>query len=182
MNRREFAEQFQAIHGGLWLVAAGCSGDRTAADDIVQEAAVIAFQKRAEFRRGTNFAAWLTQIVRHCAANYRRKTVSRRTFATDPGDLDQVPATSAVDGAIDTLDDLSLDRLDLGDEWLHALRQLPEVACCCLLLRVIGGASYGGISQQLQIPEGTAMSHVHRSKKLLREHLRTRPESSEGVP
>ena len=106
---------------------------------------------------------------------------SVHTFATDPGDLDQVPTAPAVGGAIDTLNDLSDDQLDLGDEWLQALRQLSEVARCCLLLRVIGGASYIRISQQLEIPEGTAMSHVHRSKQLLRERLRPRPESSEGV-
>ena len=44
MDHREFARQYQAIYPRLWLIATGIVGDRTEAEDIVQEAAVIAFR------------------------------------------------------------------------------------------------------------------------------------------
>ena len=50
----------------------------------VQEAAVIAFEKVDQFQPGSNFSAWMAEIVRRCALNYRRKVQHRRTFAADP--------------------------------------------------------------------------------------------------
>jgi DNA-directed RNA polymerase specialized sigma24 family protein len=40
-----------------------------------------------------------------------------------------------------------------------------------LLLRTIEQMEYSEISKVLQIPEGTAMSHVHRARQHLRERL-----------
>ena len=171
MNRREFASQFQAIHRRLWLIAAACVGDRTQADDIVQEAAIVAFRKRHDFKVDTNFHAWVARIVRHCASNYNRKVAGRRTYATDPGSLDQVPERQANNQSNDDRRSFDSDVLGLDDEMRHALEGLSEVARCCLLLRVVDGASYADISDCVGIPEGTAMSHVHRSKKVMRERL-----------
>ena len=41
-----------------------------------------------------------------------------------------------------------------------------------MLLRTIQKLSYTEIAEIMQIPEGTAMSHVHRSKNELRNRLR----------
>jgi RNA polymerase sigma-70 factor (ECF subfamily) len=59
---------------------------------------------------------------------------------------------------------------------VHALHSLGETARCCLLLRTIEQMPYAQIAQLLEIPEGTAMSHVHRSRMTLRGQLAdTRP-------
>ncbi|MEM8681281.1 MAG: RNA polymerase sigma factor, partial [Planctomycetota bacterium] len=126
MNRREFAERFQAVHGRLWLIAAGMIGDRTEAEDIVQEAAIIAFRKLSDFRAGTSFSAWLAQIVRHCSANYRRKVSGRRTYAADPESFDQTqdgrPAPADGVRVSEELEDaVDPGRLDLDDEMMAAL-------------------------------------------------------------
>ncbi len=179
MNRLDFASEFQAVQRRLWLIAAACIGDRTEADDIVQEAAIVAFRKRHEFQVDTNFLAWLSRIVRHCASNHNRKFAGRKTFATDPGSLDRVAKKTAAAAKPDGDDRWDAEQLGLDDELMRALDQLSEVARCCLLLRVIDGASYVEISECVGIPEGTAMSHVHRSKKLIRERWR-KPMSPEG--
>ena len=57
------------------------------------------------------------------------------------------------------------------DQLLHALNQVSEVARCCLLLRVVEQLPYAEISELMEIPEGTAMSHVHRAKANLRKQL-----------
>jgi RNA polymerase sigma-70 factor (ECF subfamily) len=54
---------------------------------------------------------------------------------------------------------------------MRALRGVSEVARACLLLRTLEGMPYARISELLQIPEGTAMSHVHRTRQFLRERL-----------
>jgi DNA-directed RNA polymerase specialized sigma24 family protein len=35
--------------------------------------------------------------------------------------------------------------------------------------------SYDEIAESLQIPAGTVMSHVHRAKQSIREHLKNQP-------
>jgi len=54
------------------------------------------------------------------------------------------------------------------DKVLTALMQLSSVARAALLLRTVLELSYTEIAETLDIPAGTAMSHVHRSRKLLR--------------
>jgi DNA-directed RNA polymerase specialized sigma24 family protein len=48
-----------------------------------------------------------------------------------------------------------------------------------LLLRTVEKLSYAEIAALMDMPEGTAMSHVHRSKMALRERL-SRPSSPPG--
>ena len=172
-ERSEFAERYQSAYARLWLVAAGMIGDRTEADDIVQEAAIIAFRKRDQFRPGSNFTAWMTEIVRHCAANHKRKSDGRRTFATDPRSLDQESSPPPAGGSVDTCRGLPALGDELDDDMIRVLNQLSPDARCCLLLRVVDGMSYAEIARILCIPEGTAMSHVYRSKQFMRRQLRT---------
>ena len=57
------------------------------------------------------------------------------------------------------------------DEIVGALGSLSVDARACFLLRVVEGLAYKEISRSLDIPEGTAMGHVHRVRKALREQL-----------
>ena len=101
------------------------------------------------------------------------KTNDRR-FYDQVAQKPTVPETRVPPGGIEP------DQLDLSDEMFKALRQLSEIARCCLLWRVVDGTSYAEIAQSFDIPAGTAMSHVHRSKKLIRERLGASHKSSEG--
>ena len=50
---------------------------------------------------------------------------------------------------------------------LGALGRLEETARACLLLRVVLDLPYQEISRSLGIPQGTAMSHVHRARRAM---------------
>ena len=54
---------------------------------------------------------------------------------------------------------------------MRALNSVSDIARACLLLRTIEQMEYAEISRLLAIPEGTAMSHVHRARQHLRERL-----------
>ena len=56
----------------------------------------------------------------------------------------------------------------------NGLEALGEVPRACLLLSTLRELSYGEIAALLTIPEGTAMSHVHRARLVLRERLAPR--------
>jgi RNA polymerase sigma-70 factor, ECF subfamily len=171
-----FAAQYRAAYSRLALVAAGVTGDRSSAEDIVQDAAVIALEKASEFRPGSNFAAWMAEIVRRCALNHRRKAKGRRTFAADPAVLSRMDHRTArasgggvEHGPIATPAGEVLEHQSaFDDELVRALKELSEDARCCLLLRTVEKLSYAEIAALMRIPEGTAMSHVHRSRATLR--------------
>ena len=175
---QSFAAHFREAYPRLALVAAGVLGHQEAAEDIVQDAAIIAFRKAKEFVPGSNFAAWLAEIVRRCALNQRRKTQHRKTFAADPARLaqmnDQVAAGPGPSPISTRSGEILDDQAAFDDELVGALNQLSEDARCCLLLRTVEQMSYAEIAALMQIPEGTAMSHVHRSRTVLREILSRR--------
>lgn len=170
MDSHAFAHEYQHVYRRMWLIAAGVIGNANDADDIVQAAAVVAFSRISQFREGSSFSAWLAEIVRRSALNYRKKTKRRRTFATDPTELDRQLHREDKREA-DFAGGLPAIASEIDDDMLRVLNQLPEEARCCLLLRVVDGLSYAEISETLGIPEGTAMSHVHRSKSFARQRL-----------
>lgn len=179
MDRHAFSHEYQAVYRKLWLITVGIVGGTSDADDIVQEAAIVAFNRIAEFREGSSFSAWLSEIVKRCALNYRRKSIRRKTFATDPIELDQHLDRGTAEASI-VADGLAAIASDIDDDMFRVLNQIPEEARCCMLLRVIDGLSYAEISELLGIPEGTAMSHVHRSKSFARQRLNKNGSDSGG--
>ena len=106
----EFGDQFQGSFRVLWLVAVGIVQDRTQAEDVVQEAALIALGKLGQYQVGTNFTAWMSQIVRFVALNVYRKDAKHRAASLDPVTLDQAgeaPRRAPVPTAPD--DDATVD-------------------------------------------------------------------------
>ena len=179
-----FAERFRSSARCLWGVAAAVLGDADLADDVVQEAAVTALQRLDQFQPGTNFEAWMSQVVRFIALNHRRKRTRRRTSPVDPVIIDETSASAQQAATAPVASDgrLTRDQDAFDDDVVEALDDLDERTRCCLLLRVVQGMPYRQIALVLDVPEGTAMSCVHRARKLLRERLApAAPSSMEGA-
>jgi len=179
-----FAIQFRAAFRTLWTIAAGIVNDPATAEDVVQEAALTALGKLHEFEPNTNFTAWMAKIVRFIALNQSRRG-RRQPASLDPAAMDDTlagrdaaagaSAAHAAEGGgsgfVDRLGRLNPERSPFDDRMMRTLASVGEVARACLLLRTIEGLNYDEISQVLEIPPGTAMSHVHRTRMLLRERL-----------
>jgi RNA polymerase sigma-70 factor (ECF subfamily) len=158
------------------------TGDHAEADDILQEASITALRKRDDFTAGTNFAAWMSQIVRLTALNHVKKLSRGAINVADPATIDRADSTAArtTDWAssVDSDGQLSKHQMDFDDEVCSALREIGDVARACLLLRVVHQLSYEEIAETLESPAGTAMSHVHRAKQSLRHQLGDRQAQS----
>ena len=183
IDPEEFAAHYRKAYPSLQLIAVGIIGDRTHAHDIVQEAFIVALKKSHEFIPETSYVAWLSEIVRRLSLNYARKVRGRRTTAADPDLLAQTKEGDASDRApwpiSNETGELIDSQLDFDDETMRALNEISAEARCCLLLRVLQNLSYAEISELMQIPEGTAMSHVHRSKRQIRRSLQRRARNTE---
>jgi RNA polymerase sigma-70 factor (ECF subfamily) len=164
-----FSTLYQRHHRALWCIAAAIVKDRELAYDVVQEAAVIALGKLNEFDPTTSFPAWCGQIVRFAALNQRKRNVRSHVRPTDPTVM--AATAPAIAGGGPSLAGAFSGRL------AEALETLDETARACLLMKIVMDMSYKHIAEALAIPEGTAMSHVHRSRQALRRQL----EGAEGA-
>ncbi|HLO40812.1 MAG TPA: sigma-70 family RNA polymerase sigma factor [Phycisphaerales bacterium] len=159
LSDQEFAVHFERASRTLWCVAFAILRDRELSRDVVQESAIVAMRKLGEFDASTSFNAWMSQIVRYTAMNEVRRRSRRRENAG----LDAAERPGSAHG----------HHVGLGfDQKLTAaLETLDETARACLLMKIVMGLEYRDISDAMGIPEGTAMSHVFRARKALRERL-----------
>jgi RNA polymerase sigma-70 factor (ECF subfamily) len=104
--------------------------------------------------------------------------------ASDPRHLDDAQNSAPTGRTADLLRSASgiipEFQTDFGDEVVRALQRIGDVPRACLLLRTVHELSYFEISELLHIPEGTAMSHVHRTRRSMREMLREHVEPAAG--
>lgn len=137
---------------------------------------MVALGKLSEFDPATNFDSWMGQIVRFVALNMARQKRRDASALTDPAAMDAHAGRSAAAPApaVDLRGRLLEGRQDFDDAVLRALSGLEETARACLLLKSVEGLPYAQIAAILAIPEGTAMSHVHRARKAMRDVLAPR--------
>lgn len=173
--RVDFGVEFRASFPLLWRIAAGIVGDASLADDIVQESAVVAIGKLNRFKAGTSFTAWMGRIVRYVAMNHARTRQKRRADESGASAIENMADFRAPDRAGSGGDCSRAMGTGGGAGFDLAIRaalaEVGDVARACLLLRTLDGLKYSEIAALLGIPEGTAMSHVHRSRKRLRRCL-----------
>ena len=122
--------------------------------------------KLQEFDPGTNLTAWLARIVRNVALNHARRRRLERSWAASAR---QTAAATAREGGVRPDPAGAID----DEQVITALSTLSETARTCLLMRTVLDLSYKEIAATLEIPAGTAMSHVHRARASLRDALRS---------
>jgi len=136
----------------LLRVACRLRGDRTAAEDLVQETMLRAWRARHQFREGTNARAWLFRILFHQFYSEGRRARVELNFVAPP----------APDQAADPVETLEVNQ---------ALAALSEEHRAVLLLAVVEGFTCQEIAGILSIPIGTVMSRLSRARQALRELL-----------
>jgi RNA polymerase sigma-70 factor, ECF subfamily len=181
LGREDFVLRLEAAAPVLWTIAAAVLGDRGRAEDVLQEATMLALAKLDRVDPATSFGAWMGAIVRNVARNEARKARRQATASLPPELLADrcdaravradVPEPAGPAPLIDARGELTADCGAFDDALLAALRTLRPVARAALLLRTVQGLDYEEISAVLAIPAGTAMSHVHRAREALRRRL-----------
>lgn len=166
LDAEEFCAHFQESFRTFWLIAVSIVREPYLAEDVVQEAALIALGKLVDFTPGTNFNAWVGRMVRYVALNHARKEQKRRSPSLEAVGESADAAVRSDGGHLG-----SGTRGGMGARIEQELFMVGETARACLLLRTVEGLSYADIAELLEIPEGTAMSHVHRTRLLLRDRL-----------
>ncbi len=126
-------------------------GNRTDAEDAVQEAALKAYRKFAAFDSSRSFRGWWLAVLRNCCRDLLRR---RRRFGARS--LEDEPAAATPIQPSDVQSDLG-----------RALRALSVDHREILQLRYYADCSYRDIAAALAIPEGTVMSRLHAARQAL---------------
>ena len=141
--------------------------DRSAAEDVVQEAMLRALRYFAGYR-GTNARAWLLQIVRNVAYKNLRAAQEATTVSIDD-EINDCSEMMVRDSLIDPGDDPVTALIKQRESgYLTALiDRLPVDLRECLVLRELEDFSYNEIAQIADIPLGTVMSRLWRARRFL---------------
>lgn len=143
--------------GPLRRYARSLTGNDTDAEDLVHDALLRAYERRAGFRSGGNLRGWLMSILHN-------------TF------IDRVRAARAERRGVEAAAEVAEASIPAPQE--HAARlgkvrdhffALPEEQRAAIHLVAIEGLSYQDAADALGIPVGTLMSRIGRGRAALRE-------------
>jgi len=143
------------------------TGDVHRAEDLTQEAFLIAWRSIQQVSDSAGFRTWLLQITHTAAIDLARRS-SRKKRLGPAGDANEM--SSVADGSPTPSE--SAERGEERQRALAELRQLPEEYRQVLMLRYLGGADYETISRQLALSNGSLRGLLHRGLELLRSRLK----------
>jgi RNA polymerase sigma-70 factor (ECF subfamily) len=124
------------------------------ADDLAQQAFVLAWKSIGTLKSPMAFGAWLRKLAVNCWLQQAR--TKKAEIALDQTSLSEVQWVSTV-----------AEQLDLDG----ALATLPPEARLCVVLAYSEGMSHAEISEITAIPLGTVKSHIARGAARLRQIL-----------
>jgi RNA polymerase sigma-70 factor (ECF subfamily) len=134
------------------------------AEDVVQEAFIVAFRKLPEFEFRSTLSTWLTQIcIFLCYNRYRKRA---KTVVQENEDLEKILSRRSMEGEErKAQDEERAARLQLID---RGLEKIGEECRQIVVLRDKEEKTYIEIGKLMKIPLGTVMSRLSRCKKALK--------------
>ena len=166
-THREFMRLADIALLGSYRTAAYVLGDRTEAEDAVQEALVLAWRGWPKLRDAARFEAWFDRIlVNVCYERLRgRKRAPSEALAPD----------APVSGRDPFAAGLARDAVSRA---LHSLTPEQRIV---VVLRYWRDLSIEEIAERVRIPSGTVRSRLHYALRTLRSELDDEPARSVEV-
>jgi RNA polymerase sigma-70 factor (ECF subfamily) len=159
-------EAFEALvrrHGPVLLrLATRLLGNRSEAEDAVQESFVSAWRRLPEFRENSAFGTWMYRIVTNRCLNVlraRRPVVTLDAVSEPAAAEHQVSPARAAEGRA-AVEDLS-----------KAMAVLSAEQRVCWVLREVDGLSYEAIADMVGVSQEAARGRVFRARRQLTEAM-----------
>ncbi len=161
-DRKAFGALVRAHHRKVWSLAAHMLGNRTEADDVVQEAFLRALRAMDRFDGRSEFGTWIYRIVVNLSLNAIRGR--KRTASVAPEDP-RLVRIAAGDPAKAAEDRRTYERL------AAAIDALTPTLRTTLVLVTLQGMGHREASEILGCSEGTVAWRVHEARRQLRSAL-----------
>jgi len=158
-----FEELAMPLFDSLYNFARWLAHNSNDAEDLVQETYLKALRSFGSFQPGTNFRAWIFQILRNTFLSSCSKLERRMTVALDSEDDGPELAVDT-----ETPETVLMNRSN-SQLVQRAIDDLPVHYRETLLLCEVEEISHQEIAEILSIPIGTVMSRLARARKAVRE-------------
>ncbi len=153
----------------MYRMALGLTRHEDSASDLMQETYLKALLHEDRYRQMNNsIRPWLFTIMRN--VYYSKCRSNRRRLSMDPVVMDEaMPHDHPDDSRHANSAEINWDGMEDGLK--HAVEELPENHRTVLLLWAIDGRKYREIARILNIPIGTVMSRLSRTRDQLKMNL-----------
>lgn len=138
-----------------WLAGA------EAANDLVQEVFIKAWNRFDQFRGDSQVATWLHRISVHVAYDHFRKAKRSLGVAGTLGEVVVEVGTAGEAG-----------RLELHQAIQIGIRALPEKLRAAFVLFYQQGLTLEEVAAALEVPIGTIKSRLHEGREIFKEELK----------
>ena len=157
-DRRAFERLYREHVDRVYSLCLRMCGDRGAAEELVQDVFVRAWEKLTLFRGESSFSTWLHRLAVNVVLNARKGDGRRRSRIDESvEDLETLPHSS----------DHAGERMDLQ----AAIALLPPGARKVFVLHDVQGYKHEDIAELLGMTSGGSKAQLHRARMLLREAL-----------
>lgn len=161
-----FRDAYERHARRLFNTAYRILGNRSDAEDALQEAFLSAFRNREGFEGRAAVGTWLHRIVVNCSINLMR---SRRNLLTDMDAAEEVPTEE------EAMDEEGL-QMDVASV-KRAIALLPDGYRTVICLHLFEGYDHVEISEILGVARASVRSQYHRARKQLVNLLNQKPAS-----
>ena len=157
----------------LFRAAWSILGDRSEAEEAVQDGYLKAFAALPSFRGEAQLSTWLTRIVVNEALERRRKAGRRRKQLETQGvSFIESYREALMRGSESSQSpEQAVMRTELARVLETAIGRLPEVFRPAFVLREIEGLSVAETAQTLGLAEATVRTRLHRARLRLQAEL-----------
>jgi RNA polymerase sigma-70 factor, ECF subfamily len=173
-NTSEFESAALEHIDSLFNVGMRMTGNRAAAEDLVQETYLKVHRFSHTFKEGSNLKAWLFKILRNTFINTFRKKIRepKEIHYNDAEDLYLFNKIKTVKESDDHLRGSITSVYEFfEDEVTNAVNKLPLAFKEVVLYSDIEELSYEEISEIIGCPIGTVKSRLFRARRLLQKSL-----------
>jgi RNA polymerase sigma-70 factor (ECF subfamily) len=170
----DFETLLEGVLDSAYRTAYHLTHHRDDAQELVQEASLLAFRGFKRFEPGTNFKAWFMTILRNrFISEYRQRKRSIETVELEDAPELYLYTKSQELGLLDAAGDPAkqlVARLD-AERVQEELKALPAEFRDVAMLYFTQDLSYQEIADVLEVPIGTVRSRLHRARRMLQMRL-----------
>jgi RNA polymerase sigma-70 factor (ECF subfamily) len=153
----DFDRRVEAEMPCLRRYALKLTGNRTAAEELVQECVVRSLGKQHQWREGSNLRAWLSTILHNQYVNEIRRAM-REGIAVELSEVDELLAQPP-----------QQDKTLQWRDTCRAFAELTDGQRDAVLLIGLDGWSYERVAKRAGVPVGTIRSRLSRGRERLRQ-------------
>lgn len=160
-NKKAFDIIYNDYSTAMYRICLRYTNDSDTAADILQEAFIKIFEKRAQFNTTYELGGWIKRIVINQAINHYRAT-KKIQFVEDEHFFENTEDEEIY---------IEENEYDIKDMLLTILEELPEGYKCIFKMYVFDNLKHSEIAAYLNISVNTSKSQLSKARRMIRKKL-----------